>query len=511
MGQATGVPLLRGFRKCKLGWLAALSIVEASAPTRPNEKHAHLHQWRSHDSSSQQHWPFRWSNDTNLLHHRLKSVRATSTRGADTTDASPLRPVVDSPAALSLLDEEMLANSSQTMPFGERRPKGNFLCVVSGNSKRGHHVSTNVQPKLTEVNSSLYLFSLLLPVDSLMLRHWLRHYHGLGVRPNHTFIAIRLDPGRLQDAALNATLSTLRAAGVPIANVRTLHSPPSDDLKKNEMNAMMRSLPKDSWFIYADVDELFDYPCNINKMNLEKFKCIYGVMWDQAAANGNISEAQESSSLMEQFPFQCRLRSHLTPRLMIAKTIIVTTGGSRFVKRSFRSTHATDSGCTQLGIVRHYSLTGQQLANNAERKSIQPQASLPSEFVQRKPVFGTSVNYANATCGMTDPKTGACKDYSLLHDYMVTQVEQVAAHGSAAWVHNGRICPRNLEHDRFNMSSWEELKEMFRQIRERAAKEKAAKVQPLPKATSATARRTHGSSPTVSTGVRRGHNSSRTV
>lgn len=341
-------------------------------------------------------------------------------------------------------------------------PKGKYLCVVSGNSKRIRHIARVNPPELAEVANILYLYSFLLPVDALMLHHWLAHYHSLGVRPDHTNVAIRLDVDVAYQADLNATLQVLTDAGVPRSNVRLFYSAPSDDLKMQYINTAMNTLPKDSWFIYADVDEHFDYQCNINKANLEKYKCILGAMWDQAAANGNMSEAHESPSLMDQFPHQCRLRTYLTPRLMMYKTIITTTGGGRFAKRHFRSTHATNLGCKQLGIVRHYSITGQQLANNAERKSIKPQQSVLAKNGHNRQAYTLSVNYANATCGKTDPITGACKDYEILHNFMVRQVKEVAERGSAQWVRDPHLCPRTLLHDRYKSASYEEEMDMFK-------------------------------------------------
>ena len=94
--------------------------------------------------------------------------------------------------------------------------------------------------------------------------------------------------------------------------------------------------------------------------------------------------------------------------------------------------------CTALGVVRHYSMTAQQYANNAARKTIQTQES------QRDPktgLFTLSVNYGNATCGTTNPKTGACMDYSYMHAFMKKQIRK-AANGTA--VPEGHMCPRNL-------------------------------------------------------------------
>ena len=96
------------------------------------------------------------------------------------------------------------------------------------------------------------------------------------------------------EPAPNEVLRTLDDGGVPKSHVRVIRSPPSDALKVDLINSLVNSLPrKRSWFIYADVDELFDYPCG---QNLRQHPCVAGSMWDQMAANGNISEMRISSS-----------------------------------------------------------------------------------------------------------------------------------------------------------------------------------------------------------------------
>ena len=313
-------------------------------------------------------------------------------------------------------------------------------------------------PNLASAAHVLHLFSFLLPGDALMLRHWLQHYYSLGVRANHTSVAIRLDKGIDQSADLAKTLAVLKSFGVLQTSVRLLTSPPSDDLKISAINSAMDSVPKDDFFIYADVDEHFDYPCHINLGNIHKYKCMVGKMIDQVASNGNMSIARESPWLVDQFPMQCNVRTHaMGPRLNLYKTIITTVGGGIYPRRRFRSTHTPNGSCTATGAVRHYSMTGQQMANNAERKSIVPRNSFTVSTAAegRKSTFSVAVNYANATCGMTDQRTGICLDYRNLHTFMEKQVQRFTKNGDA--ILPSALCPRNLSYDVRNSSSWNEL------------------------------------------------------
>lgn len=304
-----------------------------------------------------------------------------------------------------------------------------YACVLHGNSKHPTQTRTERQPRIAELTNELYLFTFILTGDGLMLRHWLQHYHRLGVRPNQTSLAIRLERGETASDAAEI-LSVLAAKGVPHANVRMISEAPSDHLKVATINKAIDLLPPKSYFIYADVDEHFDYPCQRPRESIPG--CMLGVMIDQLAGNGNISRARETPTLEQQYPLQCRIRSRLNVRSNYLKTIIFNIGGNGMKPRRFRSTHlvGNESRCPLFGIVRHYSMTGQQYENNAAR-TVPAIANKPTGFRDGQPVYGVSVNYANATCGMTDPSTGACLDYDVIGKFMKRQIDQVAAKGSS--------------------------------------------------------------------------------
>ena len=181
-----------------------------------------------------------------------------------------------------------------------------------------------------------------------MLLHFLRHYHRLGVWPSHTSVAIRARRSASL-AATNATLRVLQQAGVPDSNVRMIHAPPSDTLKIQLMNEHLESLPSTAWSIYADVDELFDYPCELQGAVVRKKLCFSGTMLDQLSASGNITEMQETPDLAAQYPLQCRIRSTVVPHVQANKVILHRVYGNAGFKGGavsphllvrFRSTHS---------------------------------------------------------------------------------------------------------------------------------------------------------------------------
>lgn len=319
------------------------------------------------------------------------------------------------------------------------------ICVLHGMTKHSTQIRAMHRSRLFEISHKLYLFSFLLAKDGLMLGHWLRHYHQLGVLPMHTSIAVRLEPGE-SEAAMHDVMHALHQAGVPLSHVRVLSAPPSDTLKVRTINEAIASLPSDSWFIYADVDEHFVYPCWIAPK-----RCMLGVMVDQLANDGNISVATEVPSLADQYPLQCRIRKYLQPKSNYLKTILFSVRqGATGKLRAFRNTHnLANSSCTLLGVVRHYSMTGQQMDGNVLRtRETRGDTHKGGEAAAR--------NYANATCGITDKRTGACKDYQLIGNFMRSQVDAIAKGGDALAV-TSHLCRGNLSQVFRNSPTLEEV------------------------------------------------------
>lgn len=297
---------------------------------------------------------------------------------------------------------------------------------------------------LTFIAPRLFLYTFILSDDAIMLHHWLRHYHRLGVFPQHTAVAIRMREGG-SAAQLQETQSVLSKARVPTENINVIARAPSDTLKLNLVNAYLASLPRNAWAIYADVDELFLYPCSLHSILVQKkVKCLTGKMCDQMAANGNIPEVQYEPDAALQFPLSCQVRQrYFQSHMVYSKTILHRVHTASNTTVIFRTTHAVSPSfspgnysqephkCEIAGQVRHYTMTAAAMRGNKEKMQLDGQI-----------VNGKAVNYANASCSL--PYGGkkhklTCTDYSTLYWVQRNQVDRFEKHGSAVPTH--WMCP----------------------------------------------------------------------
>ena len=128
-------------------------------------------------------------------------------------------------------------------------------------------------------------------------------------------------------------------------------------------------------------------------------------MWDQLAANGNISELADQPDIALQYPLQCRIRATVVPRVQITKVILHRVYGDSKAENPpkhalvrFRNTHAiagsnyTSSRCGTRGLVRHYTMTAHQWVGNRQKAAMRIDG----------PSVAETRNYANATCGNVD-------------------------------------------------------------------------------------------------------------
>lgn len=333
-------------------------------------------------------------------------------------------------------------------------------CVLHGNTKGAQHVIDSRHPggcpvqALASYASRLSLLTFLLPEDAPRLRHWLRHYvHHLGVHANRTFVAVRLRRGTANES-LDATRAAMVEFGVPVANLQQHRAPPSDALKLAVMNAHINSLPAAHWHVYADVDELHDYPCGLRLGS--KSTCVTGTMWDQMASNGNITALTDEPSLEMQYPLQCRVRASV-PHMWPTKYSLVRVDGgtsSSSSRLSYLTTHVLNGTCRHAApsLTRHYSMTVDQMVNMRQKAALQ-NAELAAGAARPGSVDANTK--LSMPCGFYDTKLGRCRDYMIQLEYMERAIAR-AEHKRPS-VHQ---CPHGLD-EMINLTAGKGYRELW--------------------------------------------------
>ena len=88
--------------------------------------------------------------------------------------------------------------------------------------------------------AQLHVFTMILSTDETLMRYWLAHYIGLGVRPSH--IQVLVDPQR--DPARGAGMAALLS---PLGVNYTLRGGSTIRTSSATRQAFLRALPADAW------------------------------------------------------------------------------------------------------------------------------------------------------------------------------------------------------------------------------------------------------------------------
>ena len=309
--------------------------------------------------------------------------------------------------------------------------------------------------------SSIYLFSFLSAGGSAaMLRHFMRHYlDGLGVKAAQaSFVLLQSSsayPGApppfppppsspsLAGVAMGysrsaATLGLTPGAAellgilideakVPSTNIRLVAGVTySDALKIAYVNAHIRTLPSDAWFILADSDELFAYPCNLPSLVRAHGEITFaGSMTDRLALDGTIAPVRATPTLGEQYPLECRLRQVLSTSKQ---------GSFNTVKVLLHRVYGhlvTDANGNGTSWNSSSSLGSSSLAGNSSSSSSPPEARL-----FRTPHALHGVHWTH------ERDLGMYAHYTLTEEAMNATVRKVHAHEHEAHARNGTAIDR---------------------------------------------------------------------
>jgi len=82
----------------------------------------------------------------------------------------------------------------------------------------------------------------------------------------------------------------------------------------NVTNEFIKALPRDRWLVFANIDEFFYFPCDMQRRIAERKTTFCADMEDRVAQSRRAVELREAPPIDEQFPVRCRIRQSLRPR-----------------------------------------------------------------------------------------------------------------------------------------------------------------------------------------------------
>jgi hypothetical protein len=252
-----------------------------------------------------------------------------------------------------------------------RRPAA---AVAPATAERGarchHHESRRARPL---AGGRVYLWSMVSTTQPLLLDHFLRHYARLGIAlDTHATFVVQTPP--LTQSSTQLTLAVLAARGVARERISIVPNY-TTALKRQLVNRFVRTLPAHGWLVYADVDEFFEYPCDVlEQLTSGREKASCANMIDRLGAGAALVTLRPEPAIEQQFSLCSEVRgsvvsgkSCLTKVTLIATRIdgaapqwvtshraeIESADGSSFSIGGCSSS-TEDRRCVQLGGFAHY-------------------------------------------------------------------------------------------------------------------------------------------------------------
>ena len=236
--------------------------------------------------------------------------------------------------------------------------------------------STATSPKnksacpLTGISDRLHLATFADARNPILMRHFVRHYAtSVGVPLAHFLVFVH---GNASLPASREMRALLLASGVPESGVRAVEERWSDKLMLSLVNAHIKTLPKDHWFIYPNADEFFSYPCDLSARiargdrGFGNAQVFCACMEDRVAASGRVTPLRDAPAIESQYPRPCYMRRNLAAHMNTRKvTLFQVAARPTKGRRQYNSPHklAYMSGkagrCNPIGAFAHYTMTTQ--------------------------------------------------------------------------------------------------------------------------------------------------------
>ena len=215
----------------------------------------------------------------------------------------------------------------------------------------------------------VYLWTMVASSAVDILAHFLEHYIDAGVPPENMNFLINPVGNYTR---LDKLYKILGDYGVDVNNSATVHTGRfHSDVKREAVNAFIRTLPNDAWLTYPDLDEFFHYPCR----RPDPFESLCGRMVDRIhSLSPNVTIAATDPNplrrpLSAQFPrcvlvrnavMQANAKKHMLFRVRPETGFVATMRSSHQLWYHQENATATATGMgvkcrhNKLGLFDHY-------------------------------------------------------------------------------------------------------------------------------------------------------------
>eukprot|EP00971_Amphidinium_carterae_P175358 3476083-Amphidinium_carterae.1 len=159
------------------------------------------------------------------------------------------------------------------------------------------------------VSIEVRLFTMVRVTDTLLLEHFLKHYHSLGVQLDRhaRFVLQEGDAPPSASSKIQRILGRYNIANYVFVQNYTSH------LKTQLINEYIITMHRDNFVLYPDIDEFFDFPCDLQERIARGIYTFWGRMADRLGPGFTIPTLKASPDIHEQFPISCPdMRVNLT-------------------------------------------------------------------------------------------------------------------------------------------------------------------------------------------------------
>ena len=185
----------------------------------------------------------------------------------------------------------------------------------------------------------VHLWAMVSVVQNDLLQHFLQHYADLGIdlARRATFV-LHVTPA--SEATANTTRAVMAAHGVDVHQSVTVVGKYTTVYKKQLVNTHLASLPSDALLVYPDVDEFFEYPCDVlNTLATGRHHATCATMVDRLSSEATLATLRPSPAIERQLTMCAEVRGGVLSREVCLLKITLIPASIRGVVPRFASSH----------------------------------------------------------------------------------------------------------------------------------------------------------------------------